>query len=219
MDGRLEFGRCMRICGPSGCGKTSALCKLLIRAENFFPCPPKRVMWVSGSGSRDLKVEKLIKSHYSNAQFIFNMPSSEELQQLIKEFDFWVFDDLSAELKNNPTFSNMFTKTVRHMNIMMAYLTQNPFEKGGDAATRSRNCSYQLFFPNKADVRWIGYLGSQLLGKGKQRHFERIFKKATSKPFSFLMCDHRALTPSKEQFIVNSTSPTLENPSFFLVAP
>jgi hypothetical protein len=176
-------------------------------------------MWVSGSGARDFKVEKLIRLHYPNSQFFFSMPSSEELHQLINEFDFWVFDDLSAELKNNPTFSNMFTKTVRHMNIMMAYLTQNPFEKGGDAATRSRNCAYQLFFPNKADVRWIGYLGSQLLGKGKQRKFERLFKKATSKPFSCLMCDHRALTPEKEQFIGNATSPTDDNPTCFYVAP
>ena len=46
--------------------------------------------------------------------------------------DFWVFDDIASELKNNACFTNFFTKTAHHKNYLMAYLTQNAYEPGPD---------------------------------------------------------------------------------------
>lgn len=213
MNERFHYGHCIRFAGPSQCGKTSTLCKLLASKHYFYPCPPNRVMWVSGSGCRDERLEDLIYKNYPNSEFFYHVP--EDISNRVEERDFWVFDDMASELRNNVGFTNFFTKTAHHKNCIMAYLTQNAFEKGPDAATRTRNCSYQVFFNNKADLRWIRVLGDQLLGNHKQ--FASIFREATQKPFSCLLVDNRPTTPANEQFIGNAFCPTEEEPTYFLV--
>jgi hypothetical protein len=98
----------------------------------------------------------------------------------------------------------------------MAYLSQNAYEQGPDATTRTRNCVYQIYFNNTADCRWIRVLGEQLLGNVAL--FKSIFKHATRDPYSCLLCDNRADTPSREQFITNPFDATLENPTGYLIA-
>jgi len=215
MNGRFCFGQAIRIAGPSQCGKTCTLVKLLASKDYFFPFPPKRVMWVSGSGVRDHKVENEVLKNYPNAQFHYEVPSNEELNEMVQEHDFWVFDDMASELKKNTSFSNFFTKTCHHRNCLMAYLTQNAYEQGPDATTRTRNCGYQIYFPNKADIRWIRVLGQQLTGCSKK--FEAMFQEATKKPYDCLLCDNRVTTPAVEQFIGNAFSAVPEEPAYFMV--
>ena len=208
MNGRFQFGHAMRLAGPSQCGKTSTLCKLLASKEFFDPHPPKRVMWVSGT--RDEKLEREILQNYPKSQFLYELP--QDLNEMVQERDFWVFDDLSAELQKNSAFTNFFTKGCHHNNCMLAYLTQNAYEHGKDSTTRTRNCAYQIYFRNKADIRWIRVLGQQLTGCSKK--FEAIFNEATKQPFSCLLCDNRVTTPANEQFIGNAFS---SEPTYFLV--
>ena len=209
MEGRFHFGYCIRIAGPSQCGKTVTLVKLLKQKSNFHPCPPKRVMWVTGSPTRDEALENDVLAHYPQSQFFHEIPHN--FEQLIEPYDFWVFDDMSAELKNSATFTNIFTKTAHHCRCIMAYLTQNAYEPGKDSATRTRNCAYQIFFNNKADIRWIGVLGQQLLNNSKQ--FANMFHHATREPYSCLLVDNRTTTPSTEQFIGDAFGET----PYFLV--
>ena len=86
----------------------------------------------------------------------------ENISEMVQEQDFWVFDDMASELKNNTCFTNFFTKTAHHKNCLMAYLTQNAYEAGVDRVTRSHNCAYQVYFNNKVDCHWIRVLGDQL---------------------------------------------------------
>ena len=197
MEGRFHFGYCIRLAGPSQCGKTVTLVKLLKQKSNFFPWPPKRVMWVSDSPMRDETLENEVLTHYPDSQFFHEIPHN--FEEMIEPYDFWVFDDMSAELKNNTAFTNIFTKTAHHCKCIMAYLTQNAYEPGKDATTRARNCAYQIFFRNKADVRWVRVLGQQLLSNTSQ--FARMFEYATRDPYTCLLVDNRATTPSNEQFI------------------
>ena len=126
-----------------------------------------------------------------------------------------VFDDMASELKNNVCFINFFTKTAHYKNCLMAYLTQNAYEPGPDGVTRSRNCTYQVFFNNKVDCHWIRVLGDQLTGNYKQ--FASMFKEATKHPYDSLLCDNRATTPANEQFIGNAFTVTEQDPIYFLV--
>lgn len=214
MNGRFCYGHCIRLSGPSQCGKTVALCKLLEAKHYFYPAPPKRVMWVSGSGAPStMKIEEKVRKLYPDSHFFSHVP--ENITELAREYDFWVFDDMASELKSNSDFTNFFTKTAHHKHCIMAYLSQNAYEQGPDAATRTRNCAYQIYFNNKADCRWIRVLGDQLLGNHKQ--FQTLFHKAMQNEYSCLLCDNRATTPSSEQFIGNAFDPTEENPTFFLV--
>ena len=209
MDGRFHFGHCIRVAGPSQCGKTVTLLKLLKRKSNFYPHPPKRIMWITGSPVHDAQLENEILSHYPDSRFFYEIPHN--LNELIQPYDFWIFDDLSGELQNNREFTNFFTKTAHHCQCLMAYLTQNAYEPGKDAATRTRNCAYQIFFNNKADVRWVNVLGQQLLGNSKV--FSNMFSHATREPYSCLLVDNRATTPSHEQFIGDAFT---ENPYFIV---
>ena len=124
------------------------------------------------------------------------------------------FDDMVSELKSNSRFINLFTKTAHHKNCLMAYLIQNAYEQGPDAATWTRNSAYQVYFNNKADVRWIRVLGDQLIGNHKL--LARMFQIAMPWPHDCLLCDNRATTP-EEQFIANSFFPTEENLTHFLI--
>ena len=76
MNGRIQHGYCIQFAGPSQCGKTSTLCKLLASKEYFYPCPPKRVMWVSGSGAPNESIESKIKTIYLASQFFYQVPEN-----------------------------------------------------------------------------------------------------------------------------------------------
>jgi hypothetical protein len=214
MNGRFVFGHCIRLSGPSQCGKTITLCKLLGDACYFSPHAPLRVMWVSGSGSRDEKVENMISALYPKSKFFYTVPESEQLVNMVQPFDFWVFDDMAAELKNNTAFTNFFTKTAHHKNCIMAYLTQNAFEAGKDAVTRTRNCAYQIYFKNKGDGRWVNVVGQQLTGNVRQ--FRAMFDAATPGAYDCLLVDNRADNPKHEQFWANPFSRDVDNPPYIL---
>ena len=215
MDGRFHFGHCIRISGPSQCGKTCTLQKILCTPSYFYPHPPKTVVWISGSGVRDEKLEEKIRACYPQSEFHYEIPDSDAIPEMVREHDFWVFDDAASELKNNTGFTNFFTKTAHHKNCLMAYLTQNAYESGADAVTRARNCNYQIYFPNKSDVRWERSLGDQLLGNASL--FKQMFAHATKQPYSCLLCDNRATTAKQQQFIANAFFPTAEQPTKFLL--
>ena len=193
MEGRFQFGYCIRMAGPSQCGKTSSLCKLLESKSFFYPCPPKRIMWVTGSRTKDEKLEAKITRLYPNSQFFYDVSKDDDFSDMVEEFDLWVFDDLSSEFKKNSSFTNFFTKIAHHKNCLMVYLTQNAYEDGPDATTRARNCAYQIFFSNKSDQRFIRVLGDQLINDAKT--FSRMFDKATKRPYDCLLCDNRVSTP------------------------
>jgi uncharacterized protein YchJ len=101
----------------------------------------------------DSNLESKILKLYPASQFFYQVPASEDISEMVQEYDFWVFDDMAGELKNNTCFTNFFTKTAHHKNCIMAYLTQNAYEPGPNGVTRSRNCAYQIYFNNKADCR------------------------------------------------------------------
>jgi hypothetical protein len=61
-------------------------------------------MWVSGLGVQDKVIENNIKAMYPLSQFLYMVP--DEIIPLVKEYNFWVFDDMASELKNNSEFTN-----------------------------------------------------------------------------------------------------------------
>jgi hypothetical protein len=199
------------------CGKTVSLCKLLITKRFFKPCPPKRIMWVSGSDTVDQSLEELINKHYpNNTNFFYGKPDCEKLRKMVREHDAWVFDDLAGELGDDPNFTKFFTKTAHHKNCIVFYLTQNPFEKSKEAVTRTRNCAYQVYFHNNADIRWISVVGKQLLGNS--RLFEEMFQSVMNSSYDSLLCDNRATTKKEDgQFIGHPFTASDENPTCFLV--
>jgi hypothetical protein len=216
MDGRFEFKNCVRFAGPSLCGKTVALCKLLTNKQFFKPNAPRRVMWVSGSDSVDDKLEALIRQHYSESQFFYGHPNCSKLRKMVRKHDAWVFDDLAGELATDRDFTAFFTKTAHHMDCIMFYLSQNPFEKSKESVTRTRNCAYQVYFNNNSDVRWIANVGKQLLGNVKL--FEEMFQSVMTEDYDCLLCDNRATTKKKDgQFIGRPFNATEENPTCYLV--
>lgn len=206
------------------CGKTVTLCKLLANKRFFKPCPPSRVLWVSGSGTVDKNVESFIKQHYPDSQFFYEKPNWLKLRAMIKKYDVVVFDDLAGELANDREFTNFFTKTAHHTGSLIFYLTQNPFENSREAVTRTRNCSYQIFFNNNSDVRWIGHVGNQLLGNA--RLFEDMLECVMKSKYDCLLCDNRASAKHQTedgqeekhyQFIGHAFNPSVDNPTCFLV--
>lgn len=211
MEGIFEFRNSCKISGPSLCGKTVALTKLLTNKKFFYPRPPMRIMWVTGSDAVDEELVNLLMKHYPDSQFFYGKPDCASLRQTVRQYDVWVFDDLAGELADDREFSMFFTKTTHHMGCFTFYLTQNPFDNGREAVTRTRNCAYQIFFKNNADIRWEKVVGTQLLNNGPL--FQRMLNEALVKPYSFLLCDNRATsTFERGRIIANALSTDEENP-------
>jgi hypothetical protein len=173
-------------------------------------------MWISGSDTIDEKLETLIKSHYPESQFFYGSPDCQKLRKMVRKHDAWVFDDLAGELATDREFTSFFTKTAHHKECIMFYLSQNPFEKSKESVTRTRNCAYQVYFNNNADMRWIGDVGQQLLGNS--RLFGDMFQSVMKESYDCLLCDNRATTKKEDgQFIGHPFSATEENPTCYLI--
>jgi hypothetical protein len=135
---------------------------------------------------------------------------------MVRKHDAWCFDDLQGELATDRAFTAFFTKTAHHKDCIMFYLSQNPFEQNREAVTRTRNCAYQIYFKNNADVRWIGNVGQQLLGNSKL--FEEMFQSVTNGSYDCLLCDNRATTTFEGgRFIGQPFNGTIENPTCYLI--
>ena len=90
----------------------------------------------------------------------------------------------------------------RHRNASVILLLQNAFPKGKYNTSISRNSQYMAFFRYSADRRQIGIVADRIFDKNKPAFME-IYNNITSKPYSYVIVDNKANTPSRRQFIAD----------------
>lgn len=120
---------CMTVAGPSQCGKTYFVTKLL---QNYD-------VW---SSIQNLK--KFLESQ---------IPIIEFRKGLLDDFYYVhdtlvVLDDLLTEWIDNKDALHLFTRGSHHRNISVIFLTQNIFQQGKYARSKSLNSHYLVMFNN-----------------------------------------------------------------------
>ena len=108
-----------------------------------------------------------------------------------------VLDDLMDIAVDSPVISKLFTQG-RHRNASVILLLQNAFPKGKYNTSISRKAQYMALFRCPADRRQIGIMADRIFDKNKPAFME-IYNNITSKPYSYVIVDNKADTPSRRQ--------------------
>jgi len=95
-------------------------------------------------------------------------------------------DDLMDEC--GKTVLDLFTKGSHHLNLSVWFMVQNFFHKSKEMRTITLNAQYIVLFKNPRDKRQIKVLAGQLCD-GDSRALLAAYKKATSKPYGYLLID------------------------------
>ena len=142
------------------------------------------------------KREKVGLSHYDDPKAF--MEYSNDMQDVYKSVEDYypgrkrkvliVFDDMNADMINNkklsPVVTELFIK-VRKLNISIVFITQSYFKIPKDVRLNSTHfCIMKI--PNKRELQQITLNHSSDIDF---KVFMKIFKKYTTKPYSFLVND------------------------------
>lgn len=209
MDLRLHCGRTMTLVGPSGAGKTLFTVTLLQHRHyaTLFNVPLKKVWWLHAEnedGDTATQLKKL-----TNIEYIKGFPPG--WSNLPQKHDVVVIDDLFTEADKERDLTNFFTRTARHRNIFVIFLTQNLFTKGGGSRSRNINTHYLVIFKNPRDCLLVETLARQVYGNGVGRKFLcDAFRDATrNKAYGYLFIDFTQDCPDSMRVRTDLFEPTL----------
>lgn len=196
MDVRLKNGSIFQIVGPSGSGKTYFVHNLIEHRNEIFRNKVKTIHWFQGAGMTNQRKEKLepcITLHSNGLRDLNTLK--------FKPYDMIVLDDLFIEARNDDNVTNLFTKTARHNNVTVVYITQNMFHTGNSNRTRNLNVHYLVLFKNPRDSMAIEQIARQMYGSGgsEGRQFlMQAFRDATQgTPHGYLFFDFTQECPEE----------------------
>ena len=200
----------MQIVGPSLSGKTTFLYDLVKDAPCYFRGDDGSRYWF----------RKILYCYVSACQPIFN-----QFQEMGVQFHeglpdnmealcppetrpgLIIMDDLMHESSNSSQVTNLLAKGTHHLDLFAISLLQNLFHSGREQAGQNRNYHYTILFKNPADTRYIKMLGNRWLGDSEA--FLPIYKKATEKPYGYVLADHHPRTDDAIRF---RTQPLINDP-------
>ena len=183
-DFRLKNESSLLLSGPSQCGKSTLLNQML-SDENLFVHKLEKIYWYYGQMNDDLCK--------NNNNYILREGLPESYAD-IEQYSCIVLDDLMDEAKNHAGVTALFTKLVHHKKLFVVMLTQNFFQKTGDARTRRLNAQYLIIYENPSDATQIGIIGRQMFPHDP-KFLSAAFKAATAnRPHGYIFIDLRQET-------------------------
>ena len=200
-DPRLRVPGNMQIVGPSLSGKTTFLYDLVKDAPCYFrgddgsPCCFQKMVYCYGSAWQPM----FHQFQAMGVQFHEGLPDNvEALFPPETRPGLIILDDLMHESSKSPQVTQLLTKGTHHLDLFAIFLLQNLFQSGKEQAGQNRNYHYTVLFKNPADTRYIKMLGNRWLGDSEA--FWPVYKRATEKPFGYLLTDHHPRTDDAIRF-------------------
>ena len=199
-DFRVSHKFSLIVVGPSMCGKNFYVKQMLEgdHINNDDPWKQRRIHWFYGQYQemfKDMKrnMEKDIYFKQGLSKFELNLSDIDPCYN-----NKVVMDDLMDMAEESPITSKLFTQG-RHRNTRDILLLQNAFPKGNYNTSKSHNAQYMVLFRCPADRSQIGIVADRIIDKNKPAYME-IYNNITSKPYSYVIVDNKANTPSRRQF-------------------
>lgn len=184
-DARFSHPCSFTIAGSSGSGKSVWLKNLITNIDLLFKNKIERIVWCYGAAQPFFNDKEL-----SHVEFVKGF-NPDEFKRNSKP-TFLILDDLMSELAQSDELSVFFTKN-RHMDLSVAWLTQNLFGKGRSYRTMSLNSNYIVIMRMIRDKLQISTLVSQMFPDNKKFAKDAIFQ-ATKTPYSYCVLDCKADT-------------------------
>ena len=183
MDLRLKFSSSFIVAGPSMSGKTTWVINLIKERDNIFDNPPVQVFWHYKEWSPQLVEIRQMATVKEGLPIVQDLVPNSMI----------IIDDLMIEGQNSEEMTNMFTKHVHHMNLILVNIVHNFYQKG-EQRTRSLNTQYLVLFKNVRDASSIAVLARQMFPKNAN-YMISAYENATSMPYGYLFVDMRQETP------------------------
>jgi hypothetical protein len=142
---------------------------------------PTRVVWCHGQNQEGLNLPGFV-------EIVEGLGALETIDG--SEPTLLILDDLMQEACEDRRVSDLFTKGSHHKDLSVIMLVQNMFHQGKFMRTISLNAHYMVLFKNPRDAGQIRHLAAQLF-PGNVRFLVDAYKKATSRPFGYLLLDFR----------------------------
>ena len=187
MDMRLKVGRTMQVVGPSGCGKTLFTIRLLLKRDTIFEVPLKKIWWYYGAEEGEVGHTGEEIKQLDNVEFIYGLTDGDEWLKRPQAHDVIVIDDLFQEAigaKQKKQFTSLFTRTARHRQVFVIFLTQNLFQEG--ARTCNINTHYLVLFKNPRDILSIMNITKQINSSALKKIFQDVTRDS---PHAYLFLD------------------------------
>ena len=136
------------------------------------------------------EIEKLLP----NVSFQSNIPSEEELKQMVSNRDhsLLICDDMMSEIGSSDFIRDVFTRLSHHLKVSTILLLQNATAPGKYNSTLCRNAHVSVLMKSPREAYTIRALGMQL---GDYKNLLAAYRDATQEPFSYLVCDTHPNAP------------------------
>jgi len=188
MDASLNHKSAMLVIGPTMSGKTTFVEQLIANRITLYDRPQERILWFTGSNYEQAEDAPEKFTIYNNLPESFDM---------VQPFDMVVLDDLMNEMQHSKTVSNLFTRMVHHTPCTVISISQNMYQGGKEARTRSLNSQYLVIFKNPRDATQIDTLSRQMYPK-QSRFLSQAYRDATrQQAFGYLFIDLNQTTPEE----------------------
>ena len=197
----------MMVTGPSGPGKTEWTRKLLF--SSLVQQPPEGILCCFGQMQ---PLYKDLQKRILCIKFIWGIPDYLDNVQFIdpSKRNLIIFDDLMTEAKCDQRIADLFTKSSRHRNKYIVYLTQNVFPQGRACRDIVLNTQYLVLFNNAIDRQQVATLARRIYPSTCVT-LMRKFEDAISRPYGYLVLDLKSSTSEQHRLqtdiFVNQQSP------------
>jgi hypothetical protein len=170
----------MIICGATMSGKTELVRKIVVNSDKIIKPKPENIVI---SYSADQPVYRDLEKH--GAKLVQGLDFQVE-EFLPHSPTLLVIDDQMDDVMTNEKMNDLFTKGVHHRNVSVILLQQNVFPQGKYGRTIRLNAQYLILMRSPMFLSQVMSLGRQLF-PGKPQFLLDAYRKATAKPYSFLV--------------------------------
>jgi len=132
-------------------------------------------------------------------QWINRLPTTDDIKDKTLEFkdnggSILIIDDFAEKLDS--AIVHLFSVLCHHTNSVVFVLTQNIFSKNCAFRDISLNSTYVVLFKNPRDSSQISNFARQF-SPYNTRGLVKAFKKATQRPYSYMLFDFNQTTPTE----------------------
>ena len=185
------------VAASTGCGKTHLVYQLLQNASVMFESAPKSVIYCFNVYQKPLFDQ--MKTEIENIEFFEGLPGRENLHewnQINSGHNLIVLDDLLQKASASNDIVDLFCLLSSNMNYTVFFLVQNVLGDSKKLRMISLNAHYFVIFKNQRHQGQVQTIGSQIF-PGQTSFFMDAYKKAVSRPYSYLLNDiHTRGNPS-----------------------
>lgn len=168
-------------------GKSTLSEQIIANADELFDPPPQTIVYAYGE--YDVRIHNFQKI---GAIVVAGLPADDFLATCKKPILLFL-DDLMTVAKES-YLVDLYTKKMHHQNLAVFFLSQNLYDKAVKVARM--NSQYIFLMRSASAALHARILGSQLF-PGQQAFFADANRKATHKPYKYLMIDMHPTTPNE----------------------